>query len=203
MVFKKRPEGVDCVRIIAKHEMKDGEKLLKEIYPNELGEVLDVIYSVNAENCLKKISKEKTMPGEILYSPKCLNKSIKEEFSRRGWNSVRVRCKYDPSSYLPDYSPPGIRRAYREIDFVKNKVGIEVQLGKYAFMVYNVAAKMTIFHNLGFIDIGIEIVPAKELQGKMSTGVSYFEQLVWDLRNRGEADIDIPVLVLGVVSNGK
>lgn len=70
-------------------------------------------------------------------------------------------------------------------------------------MVYNVAAKMTIFHNLGFIDIGIEIVPAKELQGKMSTGVSYFEQLVWDLRNRGEADIDIPVLVLGVVSNGK
>lgn len=92
------------MRIIAKHEMKDGEKLLKEIYPNELGEVLDVIYSVNAENCLKKISKEKTMPGEILYSPKCLNKSIKEEFSRRGWNSVRVRCKYDPSSYLPDYS---------------------------------------------------------------------------------------------------
>lgn len=191
------------MRIIAKFDMKGSAKSLEENYPNELREVFDVIHSVNAENCLKKVSREKTMPGQVLYSPKCLNKSIKEEFSQKGWNPIRVQCKYDPSSYLPDYSPPGIRGAYREMDYVKNKVGIEVQLGKYAFMVYNVAAKMTIFHNLGFIDIGIEIVPAKELQGKMSTGVSCFEQLVWDLRNRGEADIDIPVLVLGVVPNGK
>ncbi len=27
-------------------------------------------------------------------------------------------------------------------------------------MVYNVCAKMTIFHNLGFIDVGIEVGPA-------------------------------------------
>ena len=32
----------------------------------------------------------------------------------------------------------------------------------------------------------------------MSTGVSYFEQIVWDLEQRGVANIDIPVLVLGV-----
>ncbi len=39
----------------------------------------------------------------------------------------------------------------------------------------------------------------KELQSKMSTGVSYFEQLAWDLYKRGEADIDIPTLILGIV----
>ncbi len=32
----------------------------------------------------------------------------------------------------------------------------------------------------------------------MSTGVSYFEQFVWDLEARGVADIDIPVLILGI-----
>jgi len=32
----------------------------------------------------------------------------------------------------------------------------------------------------------------------MSSGVSYFEQLVWDLENRGEADIDIPVMIIGI-----
>jgi len=84
------------------------------------------------------------------------------------------------------------------MDFVKNKLGVEVQFGKYSFMVYNVAAKMTIFRNLGHIDAGVEIVPVKKLAKHMSTGVSYFEQFQWDLQTRGSADIDTPVLVLGI-----
>lgn len=84
------------------------------------------------------------------------------------------------------------------MDFIKNKLGVEVQFGKYSFMVYNVCAKMTNFHNFGFIDAGIEIVPVKKLAEDMSTGVSYFEQFVWDLEQRGVSDIDIPVLILGV-----
>ena len=84
------------------------------------------------------------------------------------------------------------------MDFVKDKLGVEVQFGKYSFMVYNVCAKMTIFRNLGFIDAGIEIVPIKCFANEMSTGVSYFEQFVWDLEQRGTANIDIPVLILGI-----
>jgi len=59
---------------------------------------------------------------------------------------------------------------------------------------------MTIFHNLGVIDVGIEIVPIKSFADEMSTGVSNFEQFVWDLEHRGIADIDIPVLVIGVMA---
>ena len=84
------------------------------------------------------------------------------------------------------------------MDFVKEKLGVEVQFGRYAFMVYNVCAKMTIFRNLGIIDTGIEIVPVKQFADQMSTGVSYFEQIVWDLLARGTADIDVPVLILGI-----
>jgi hypothetical protein len=65
-------------------------------------------------------------------------------------------------------------------------------------MVYNVCAKMTIFKKLGFIDEGIEIVPVKSFVDYMSSGVSYFEQFVWDLEKRGVSNIDIPVLILGV-----
>ena len=84
------------------------------------------------------------------------------------------------------------------MDFIKEKLGVEVQFGKYSFMVYNVAAKMTIFRNLGFIDTGVEIVPIKEFADSMSSGVSYFEQFVWDLEQRGVSNIDIPVLILGI-----
>ena len=84
------------------------------------------------------------------------------------------------------------------MDFVKQQLGVEIQFGKYSFMVYNVAAKMTIFKNMGYIDTGIEIVPVKALADEMSSGVSYFEQFVWDLERRGIADIDIPVMIIGI-----
>lgn len=61
---------------------------------------------------------------------------------------------------------------------------------------------MTIFANLGVIDSGIEVVPVKGLAEEMSTGVSYFEQFVWDLEHRGVSDIDIPVLILGIDTDG-
>ncbi len=69
--------------------------------------------------------------------------------------------------YILTYIPaePSHVKPFREMDFVKPgiKLGIEVQFGKYAFMVYNVCAKMTIFRNLGVIDTGIEIVPVKDM----------------------------------------
>jgi hypothetical protein len=84
------------------------------------------------------------------------------------------------------------------MDFVKDKLGVEIQFGKYAFMVYNVCAKMTIFHNLGYINTGVEVVPVKNFADEMSTGVSYYEQFIWDLEKRGVSNIDVPVLILGI-----
>ena len=48
--------------------------------------------------------------------------------------------------------------------------------------------------------MGVEIVPIKQFAKNMSTGVSYFEQFVWDLEQRGVGDIDIPVLIYGIDS---
>jgi len=138
------------------------------------------------------------MPGRMLYNPRALNAAFKHEFTGLGWQTVRVPCEYSDRFYVSDAPSQPARGAFREMDFVKDRLGVEVQFGKYAFMVYNVCAKMTIFRNLGFIDAGVEIVPVKNFAEQMSTGVSYFEQFVWDLEKRGVADIDIPVLVLGI-----
>ena len=162
-------------------------------------EVKEIIATVDSAQCRTKASYEKTMPGRILYSPRSLNRAFKREFEKRGWQKHKVQCEYPTAYYLPEYTSAPPKGAFREMDFVKNRVGVEVQFGKYAFMVYNVCAKMTIFHQMGVIDVGIEIVPLKRFADEMSTGVSYFEQFVWDLEHRGVADIDIPVLVLGIV----
>ncbi|ACL25126.1 BglII/BstYI family type II restriction endonuclease [Chloroflexus aggregans] len=178
-----------------------GEGIIRSQYSAELGEVEQVIAAVDSTQCKTKTSREKTMPGRMLYSPRALNRAFTKEFGSRGWEKYKVQCDYSTEYYVPGYVPSSPSKgAFREIDFVKNRVGIEVQFGKYAFMVYNVCAKMTIFHKLGVIDVGIEIVPIKLFAEEMSTGVSYFEQFVWDLEHRGIADIDIPVLVLGVTT---
>lgn len=116
-----------------------------------------------------------------------------------GWKKIRVPCEYPTEYYTDDYiHQKQCQKAFREMDFLKENLGVEIQFGKYAFMVYNVCAKMTIFKNLKHIDTGIEIVPIKKFADYMSTGVSYFEQFVWDLKIRGISNIDIPVLILGI-----
>lgn len=80
-----------------------------------------------------------------------------------------------------EYSHPDsaieICGAYKQIDFVKNNVWVEVQFGKYAFMFYDLA-KFQYFFNENKADVGVEIVPCHKLHQEMSTGVSYGEQLV-------------------------
>lgn len=187
------------MRIGGIYSFNGGEETVTARYPIELAEIHNVIHSVDANLYKTKTGLEKTKRGRTLYHPKSLNRAYRQEFTQRQWQPHRVQCDYPVRYYTPGYTPKtSIRGAFREMDFVKHRVGVEVQFGKYAFMVYNVCAKMTIFHNEGVIDVGVEIVPLKELAQEMSSGVSYFEQFVWDLERRGVADIDIPVLILGV-----
>lgn len=187
------------MRIAAMYSFKGGKDEVTNRYADLLTEVKDIIKTIDASQHKTKVSEEKTMPGQILYSPVSINQAFKVEFGKRQWKPIKVFCEYPTTYYLEDYTIRAkLKGAFREMDFVKQKLGIEVQFGKYSFMVYNVCAKMTIFRNLGHIDCGIEIVPVKTFALEMSSGVSYFEQFVWDLENRGVADIDIPVLILGI-----
>lgn len=187
--------------IAGEFSFNGGREAVEEKYPHLLKEVKKAIAAVKANRHKTKKSSEKTMPGRLLYSPASLNKAFKKEFNGMGWINYKVKCEYPTDYYSQNYKAKGLNSgAFRDMDFVKEKLGVEVQFGKYAFMVYNVCAKMTIFRNLGAIDTGIEIVPVKQFADQMSTGVSYFEQFIWDLKARGVANIDVPVLILGIDS---
>ena len=180
------------MEIVARYSFKDGAAFLEQNHGTELDEIRQIISEVDATVCRTKVSEEKTMPGKVLYSPIDLNDQFDRLFAARGWETVRIKVE----TTVPE---TGRRhKGFREMDWVKNGVGVEVQFGKYAFMVYNVAAKMTIFANQGIIDSGVEIVPMLTLANEMSSGVSYFEQMKTDLEMRGESDIDIPALILGI-----
>ena len=190
------------MKIVAKYDFNGGKKAIEEKYGIEFQQIEAVINSIDSTLYKTKESTEKTMMGKMLFAPMELNKAFKTEFAKIEWANHKVNCDYIYGEYSEEYIAAKATRGqpFRDMDFVKpgTKLGIEVQFGKYAFMVYNVCAKMTIFSNMGIIDTGIEIVPVKNFADEMSTGVSYFEQFAWDLEHRGTSDIDIPVLILGI-----
>ncbi len=183
------------------YSFNGGKEIVESKYASQLREVEQVIASIDSLKHMTKASREKTKTSRTLYSPSSLNTAFKIEFEKRNWRTHRVKCDYPTEYYTAGYtSSRSSKGAFREIDFAKNRLGVEILFKKYALMVYNVCAKMTIFHNLDLIDVGIEVVPVKDFVSEMSSGVSYFEQFIWDLERRGIADIDIPVLILGVAA---
>jgi hypothetical protein len=173
------------MRVVDRYSFKNGLEILKKEKPDELSEVIDAIKHVDAEKCKTKVSKEKTMPGKMLYSPKALNKEILDNFLyKKGWSKPKI-----------PFERPG---SFIEGDGVKNGVGLEVQFGKYAFLGWDIFGKMVIFARHEHYKYGIEVVPMASLRKKMSTGIGSFEQITNILEKRGKADLDIPVAVLGV-----
>ena len=184
------------------YSFNGGREFIESHHAAELSEIKTIIMSIDGLLVKNKISQERLTLGRTFYSPPGLNDLFKVAFSHYSWISKRVYCDYSADFYTEEYrattEAKQTRGAFREMDYIKNGLGVEVQFGKYAFMVYNVAAKMTIFRNLGHIRAGVEIVPVKAMAQQMSSGVSYFEQFVWDLEQRGVSNIDVPVLIIGV-----
>lgn len=68
----------------------NGEEYLI-VHKKKLWEELQkVISSVNAEKCKTKKSKEKTKRGQILYSPKELNKEFKKLLVQKKWEESKI-----------------------------------------------------------------------------------------------------------------
>ncbi|HMS44440.1 MAG TPA: BglII/BstYI family type II restriction endonuclease [Alphaproteobacteria bacterium] len=177
------------MKIIYEYSHLGGKQILQVDHPNILKEVHDVISGVTKVK-KNKISNEKTNKGGLLYSPKELNESFRTGFNKRGF--YEIRDKYDIK--IPNYEKV-IPNSFKQIDFVKNRVLVEVQFGKYAFMFYDMA-KFQYFFNENKADVGIEIVPCHHLQQQMSTGVSYGEQLVYDIERLKRHFPAVPVYII-------
>ncbi|CAD7767248.1 MAG: Restriction endonuclease BglII [Candidatus Argoarchaeum ethanivorans] len=88
--------------------------------------------------------------------------------------------------------------SYNQTDFVKNKIAVEVQFGKYPFVAYDLFVKHMLFYSGGIINLGIEILPTKLMQSGMSSGVAYYEGEVYNVLRHGRNNPPVPLLILGV-----
>jgi hypothetical protein len=201
------------MKIIEKYSHLNGLEYLLVHKPELWRELQSVIIKINAKKCKTKISKEKTMPGEILYSPIEMNKAFKNELSRLNWEESRVsywvtrdvKLIRQTLTLTADEQKKEIEEggetpifSYNQTDFVKDRVAIEVQFGKYSFVAYDLFVKHLAFFIGDKIDVGIEILPMKKLQSQMSSGVGYYEGELYNVVRQGRGVPAVPLVILGV-----
>jgi hypothetical protein len=176
------------MRIVYEYSHLGGSEILQVRYPVINQEIYHAIAAVRGNRT--KESKEKTKKGKLLYSPIDMNDQYKTYFNKIGFRELRNTYTITiPNSEI------SISGAYKQVDFVKEKVLVEVQFGKYAFMFYDMA-KFQYFFNENKADVGVEIVPCHSLHHQMSSGVSYGEQLVYDIERLKRHFPAVPVKVM-------
>lgn len=201
------------MRVAARYSHLNGEEFLLVHRKNLWDEILAVIESVDAEACRTKVSRERTRRGELLYSPIDMNKAMAAEFGKRGWEQRRQgfwatdddKIVRETVGLPPERQKEAIEAAgrepiysYNQTDFVKERVAVEVQFGKYSFVAHDLFVKHMAFFVSDAIDVGIEILPMKELERNMSSGVPYYERDLLNIIRQGRGVPAVPLVLIGV-----
>jgi len=202
------------MKITQKYSHLNGEEYLIVHHNKLYEEIIRLIESIDANEFLTKARKEKTMTGKMLFSPIELNKAFNQKFNSLEWNESRYSYYITTErELLPELlSLPyekqkdfliskGINEpisSYKQTDFVKEQIAVEIQFGKYAFVAFDLFVKHLLFYSGGVINLGIEVLPTKKMQSQMSSGVAYYEGEVYNVLRHGRNNPPVPLLILGI-----
>lgn len=201
------------MKISAMYSHLNGFEWIKYHKAHLWDELEQVIHEIDANQLPKKISKEIRMQGEMKFSPKEMNKAFESKLEALDWHSS-ITNYWVTDDYKLIVSTLNLSeaeqkeeifshgkipiRSYNQTDFVKEKVAIEVQFGKYSFIAYDLFVKHLAFYVGDKIDVGIEILPMKSLQSQMSSGPGYYEGALYDLARQGRGVPAVPLILLGI-----
>ena len=201
------------MRIAALYSHLNGQEHILVHKPDIWTEIEEVIASVDASACLTKLSKEKTKKGKTLYSPIELNSQFKIQLDSRNWREartsywvtadcqlIRKTLQMRPEQQRQEILSAGLEPifSYNQTDFVKDRIAIEIQFGKYAFVAYDLFVKHMAFFVGDQIDVGIEILPMKKMQANMSSGIAYYEGELYNLLRQGRGTPAVPLVLIGL-----
>lgn len=201
------------MKIVQTYSHLNGLEFLMVHHSGLLDEIKAAIFSIDAEAHRTKVSKEKKFKGKKLYSPVDLNKSFKTILKQSGWEDSRVSYWVTENAdlnrrtvhLLPDEQKLEIESAgatalhtYNQTDFVKERVAVEIQFGKYSFVAYDLFVKHMAFYVGNEIDVGIEILPMKSMTSEMSSGIGYYENEIYNVIRQGRGVPAVPLVVFGI-----
>lgn len=142
-----------------------------------------------------------------------MNRELEKKFWKRNWKQSRTSywvtkdvklirktlflSAAEQKKKIEEAGAEAIR-SYNQTDFVKDRIAVEIQFGKYSFVAYDLFVKHMAFYVGDVIDVGVEILPMKELQQNMSSGVAYYEGELYNLIREGRGVPPVPLVLIGI-----
>lgn len=179
-------------------------------------EIEKCLNDIDANKYLK-ISCDKANLGLIYYDQKALNAVIKDTLTTLGWNEYKtsyyVTSDEQTSKIIVKEADAEVQKqiiidngfeplnSFNQVDFLKERVAVEVQFGKYFSVAYDLHVKHTFFYLRDDIDVGIEIIPTHRMMLCMDTGVAWFENEVTNVIREGRNNPSVPIYILGIESD--
>ncbi|HVW99745.1 MAG TPA: BglII/BstYI family type II restriction endonuclease, partial [Candidatus Babeliaceae bacterium] len=141
----------------------NGEEYLLVHHRKLYIEIKDVITGISANEFRTKISKEKRKIGNSLFSPKELNRAFYEAFYKCNWEESRYNYYItlnrelmeksilmpakEQKQFLEENGEKAPIYSYNQTDFVKDKIAVEIQFGKYSFVAFDLFVKHMMFYS--------------------------------------------------------
>jgi hypothetical protein len=162
--------------------------------PDVWGEITKVIADVQAKPRKLGLREGETMRGS--QNAGALEMAFKTVLVQRGWLEEPPPSGSGAELQLSGCVP---LHSYDQPDFVKDRIGIQVHFGSDLAVAYGVFEKHLASFVGDKIDVGIDVLPMKEMQAEMSSGVAYYEGEVYNVLRHGRNNPAVPLLVIGVV----
>jgi hypothetical protein len=97
------------------------------------------------------------------------------------------------------WSEPQVAHATTETTHLsKERLGVAVHFGTREVGPYDIFAKHMASYVGDVIDVGVEILPMKELQAQVSPGAAYYEGELYKLIREGRGVPAVPLILIGV-----
>ena len=201
------------MQIKSRHSHLNGEECMLVHYQELWTDIRAVIGGVDAEACRVRGFVEKDGQGKLLFSPEEINKRLKDGFEGKGWQQRKATFWIthdedifrnvngvfeDERTHEIEKTEYKMIRPYNRTGFVKGRVAVELQFDDYAFTTQELFAEHLSSYVSDMIDAGIEILPVKELEREMSSGVPCYERDLPDVFRQGRGVLPVPLIFIGI-----
>ncbi|MCY4475775.1 MAG: BglII/BstYI family type II restriction endonuclease [Chloroflexi bacterium] len=201
------------MRIVETYSHLGGEEFLLVRCPALLQEVKDTIESVDVTDCAKSVLDSDVQLRRKSVSPAVIKDEFTKQFGESSWRKRSSRFWVARDAELTrtvarmpvEIQPRAIKlhgsepiSASLAVDFFKDRIAIQLQLGHPSKIAHDIFVTYMNFYVSDLMDVGIEIMPTKELAAQMSSGVPYYERDLLNIIRQGRGVPAVPLVLMGI-----
>ena len=201
------------MRIVEAYSLFGGKEFLLVHRPALLQEVKDTIESVDVTSCAKSAMGPDDQLHRKSFSPAGIQDKFTMRFRELDWRKRNSKFWVARDAELTrtvarmpvEIQPRAIKLQGAEpisaslgVDFFKDRLAVQLQLGHPSKIDHDIFVTYMNFYVSDLMDVGIEIMPMKELEAQMSSRVPYYGRDLLNVIHQGRGVPAVPLVLIGI-----